>query len=306
MNISNLCSEYNMYLTIELSLEENTIINYSHDVKDYTDYLVKVRNVVDSNDITVDDIRSFLAHLKRNHISASSMSRKLSAIKSFHKFLVTNHYALVNVAKLISNPKQEKKLPVVLTVEEIDMLLASFNSEASPLELRNKTMVELTYSCGLRVSELVNLKLNDIHLSMHVIDVYGKGMKERIVPIGDEGASLIAKYLQEGRPKLASQKSRDFLFLNRDGAQMSRQMFFLIIKKKAKEVGITKEISPHKLRHSFATHLLERGLDLRLIQELLGHESISTTEIYTHINDARLKEIFEESHPHAYKKTDND
>ena len=306
MNISNLCSEYNMYLTIELSLEENTIINYSHDVKDYTDYLVKVRNVVDSNDITVDDIRSFLAHLKRNHISASSMSRKLSAIKSFHKFLVTNHYASVNVAKLISNPKQEKKLPVVLTVEEIDMLLASFNSEASPLELRNKTMVELTYSCGLRVSELVNLKLNDIHLSMHVIDVYGKGMKERIVPIGDEGASLIAKYLQEGRPKLANQKSRDFLFLNRDGAQMSRQMFFLIIKKKAKEVGITKEISPHKLRHSFATHLLERGLDLRLIQELLGHESISTTEIYTHINDARLKEIFEESHPHAYKKTDND
>ena len=136
---------------------------------------------------------------------------------------------------------------------------------------------------------------------MKILDIYGKGKKERIVPIGDEALTLIGKYLENARPKLASSKSRDFMFLNRDGDQMSRQMFFLIIKKKAKEAGITKEISPHKLRHSFATHLLERGLDLRLIQELLGHESISTTEIYTHINDARLKEIFTETHPHAYK-----
>ena len=306
MNIKNLASEYNMYIMIELGLSENTIINYTHDIEDYIDYLMKVRNVSESENISVDDIRSFLAHLKRDHISASSMSRKLSAIKSFHKFLVTNHYAKINVAKLISNPKQEKKLPVVLSVEEIDMLLKGFDKEDSPLELRNKTMVELTYSCGLRVSELINMKISDIHLSMHIIDVYGKGKKERIVPIGDEGVHLIKKYLEVGRPKLASMKSRDFLFLNREGNQMTRQMFFIIIKKKAKEVGITKEISPHKLRHSFATHLLERGLDLRLIQELLGHESISTTEIYTHVYDTRLKEIFEESHPHAYKKTNND
>ena len=303
MNVKNLCSEYNMYLTMELGLSDNTVINYSHDIDDYTDYLVSVRKKDESEDITVDDIRSFLAHLKRDHITSSSMSRKLSSIKSFHKFLVTNHYAKVNVAKLISNPKQEKKLPVVLSVEEIDMLLGGFNKEDSPLDLRNKTMVELTYSCGLRVSELINMKISDVHLSMHIIDVYGKGKKERIVPIGDEGVALIKKYLEEARPKLASMKSRDFLFVNREGNQMTRQMFFLIIKKKAKEVGITKEISPHKLRHSFATHLLERGLDLRLIQELLGHESISTTEIYTHINDTRLKEIFEESHPHAYKET---
>ena len=304
MNVKNLCSEYNMYLTMELGLSENTVLNYTHDIEDYTDYLIKVRNKSESEDINVDDIRSFLAHLKRNHITSSSMSRKLSSIKSFHKFLVTNHYAKMNVAKIVTNPKQEKKLPVVLSVEEIDMLLSGFDKEDSPLELRNKTMVELTYSCGLRVSELVNMKTSDIHLSMRIIDVYGKGKKERIVPIGDEGALLIKKYLEEARPKLVTMKSRDFLFLNREGNQMTRQMFFLIIKKKAKEVGITKEISPHKFRHSFATHLLERGLDLRLIQELLGHESISTTEIYTHINDARLKEIFEESHPHAYKKID--
>lgn len=306
MNVKNLCSEYNMYVTMELGLSENTVLNYTHDIEDYTDYLVKVRSKDNAEDIDVDDIRSFLAHLKRNHITSSSMSRKLSSIKSFHKFLVTNHYAKINVAKLITNPKQEKKLPVVLSIEEIDMLLGAFDNISSPLELRNKTMIELTYSCGLRVSELVNMRLGDVHMNMHIIDVYGKGKKERIVPIGDEGVSLIAKYLQEGRPRLASQKSRDFLFLNREGNQMTRQMFFLIIKKKAKEAGITKEISPHKLRHSFATHLLERGLDLRLIQELLGHESISTTEIYTHINDTRLKEIFQESHPHAYKGVKNE
>lgn len=302
MQIKNLCSEFNMYITMELGLSENTCINYSHDVEDYTDYLVNVRNKEDSEDITVEDIRSFLAHLKRDHISSSSMSRKLSSIKSFHKFLVTNHYAQTNVAKLITNPKQEKKLPVVLSVEEVDMLLNAFNTD-TPLELRNKTMVELTYSCGLRVSELINIKMSDIHMQMKIIDIFGKGKKERIVPIGEEALDLIKKYIEIARPKLATQKSRDFLFLNRNGEQMTRQMFFIIIQNKAREAGITKEISPHKLRHSFATHLLEHGLDLRLIQELLGHESISTTEIYTHINDARLKEIFTETHPHGYKET---
>lgn len=301
MNLSNLKSEYNIYITMELALSENTCSNYAHDVSDYCDFIERVRNKVFPDEISVEDIRSYLSSLKRKHISASSMSRKLSAIKSFHKFLINNHYVKQNVAKLISNPKQEKKLPVVLTVEEVDMILNVLTTE-NPLELRNKTMIELTYSCGLRVSELINLKISDIHLKMNIIDVYGKGSKERIVPVGDEAISLIKEYLELGRPKLANSKSRDYLFLNRNGLPLSRQMFFLIIKEKAKLAGITKEISPHKLRHSFATHLLERGLDLRLIQELLGHESISTTEIYTHINDSRLKEIFKESHPHAYKE----
>ena len=301
MNLSNLKSEYNIYITMELSLSENTCYNYAHDVSEYCDYLERVRHKMFADEVNVEDIRSYLASLKRKHITASSMSRKLSSIKSFHKFLMTNHYAKQNVAKLINNPKQEKKLPVVLTVDEVDKILSVLTKE-NPLELRNKTMIELTYSCGLRVSELINLKLSDIHLQMRIIDVYGKGSKERIVPIGEEAVSLIKEYLEFGRPKLANNKSRDYLFINRNGLQMSRQMFFLIIKEKAKLAGINKEISPHKLRHSFATHLLERGLDLRLIQELLGHESISTTEIYTHINDARLKEIFNTSHPHANKK----
>ena len=201
----------------------------------------------------------------------------------------------------ITNPKKEKKLPTVLSLEEVDAHLATFN-ESTPLELRNKTMVELTYSCGLRVSELINLKLSSIHLQMGIIDVVGKGTKERIVPIGNKASELIKRYLEFGRPKLVSPKINDYLFLNHNGEQMTRQMFFIIIRDKAKEANITKAISPHKLRHSFATHLLERGLDLRLIQELLGHSDISTTEIYTHINSAKIKDVFENSHPHAKNK----
>lgn len=300
MNLSNLKNEYNIYITMELGLSDNTCSNYSRDIEEYCNYITNIRGKFMPDEITVDDIRSYLSSLKRRKNSSASMSRKLSSVKSFHKFLVNNRYCKQNVAKIISNPKQEKKLPVVLTIEEVDRLLNVFTKD-DPLELRNKTMIELTYSCGLRVSELINLKLNDIHLKMNIIDVYGKGNKERIVPIGQQAISLLKEYLEKARPLLANTKSRDFLFLNRDGLPISRQMFFIIIRQKAKLAGISKTISPHKLRHSFATHLLERGLDLRLIQELLGHESISTTEIYTHINDARLKEIVIASHPHAKK-----
>lgn len=290
-----------MYITTELGLSKNTCDNYLKDNEDYLKYLMKYRNVSDPKDISANDIRSYLVTLKRKNLTSSSISRKLSSIKSFHSFLVKFHYSNQNVAKTITNPKKEKKLPTVLSLEEVDALLATFN-ESTPLELRNKTMVELTYSCGLRVSELINLKLSSIHLQMGIIDVVGKGTKERIVPIGNKASELIKRYLEFGRPKLASPRINDYLFLNHNGEQMTRQMFFIIIRDKAKEANITKAISPHKLRHSFATHLLERGLDLRLIQELLGHSDISTTEIYTHINSAKIKDVFENSHPHAKNK----
>ena len=290
-----------MYITTELGLSKNTCDNYLKDNEDYLKYLMKYRNVSDPKDISANDIRSYLVTLKRKNLTSSSISRKLSSIKSFHSFLVKFHYSNQNVAKTITNPKKEKKLPTVLSLEEVDALLATFN-ESTPLELRNKTMVELTYSCGLRVSELINLKLSSIHLQMGIIDVVGKGTKERIVPIGNKASELIKRYLEFGRPKLASPRINDYLFLNHNGEQMTRQMFFIIIRDKAKEANITKAISPHKLRHSFATHLLERGLDLRLIQELLGHSDISTTEIYTHINSATIKDVFENSHPHAKNK----
>ncbi len=300
LKLNDYIVEYQLYINTEIRLSQNSAISYLTDVIKYCEFLEKNRGIVDPKDIGVDDIRSFLASLSRKHISPASQSRKLSALKSFHKFLVTEKYASINVAKLISNPKQEKKLPTVLSIEEVDALLNSFDLN-NPLDFRNKAMVELTYASGLRVSELVNLKISDLHMNMGFINVFGKGSKERIVPINSEAISIIKKYIDEIRPKYCNVKSKDYLFLNQHGYPLTRQSFFLMIKNKAKEVGITKEISPHKLRHSFASHLLEHGLDLRLIQEMLGHESISTTEIYTHINNVKLKEIYLNAHPRAKK-----
>lgn len=300
LKLKNYILEYRLYINTEIKLSLNSVNSYLTDVIKYCEFLEKYRGITDPKQISVDDIRSFLASLSRRKITPASQSRKLSALKSFHKFLVNEKYVTINVAKLISNPKQEKKLPTVLSVEEVDLLLNSFDL-SNPLDFRNKAMVELTYSSGLRVSELVNLKLSDLHISMGFINVFGKGSKERIVPINSEAIDIIKKYIDEIRPKYANIHSKDYLFLNQHGYPLTRQTFFLVIKSKAKDIGITKDISPHKLRHSFASHLLERGLDLRLIQEMLGHEDISTTEIYTHINNMKLKEIYLNAHPRAKK-----
>ena len=299
--MNTLIREYEMYLTTEAKLSKNTCISYVNDITQYLDYIKKYREKHDPEDINIEDIRSYLASLKRNHISSTSQSRKLSAMKSFHKFLMLEKYVSKNVAKLIQNPKQEKKLPTVLSIEEVENLL-NVLSEDTPLELRNKTMIELAYSSGLRVSELVDLKMKNLHLNNGFIEIFGKGNKERIVPVGEEAIYLINKYLETARLLYVNNKSKDYVFLTRRGTNMTRQMFFEIIREKAKLAGITKEISPHKLRHSFASHLLERGIDLRLIQELLGHESISTTEIYTHINNTKLKNVYLNAHPRARKE----
>ena len=296
--MSHLPNEYKMYLTSEVMLSKNTTESYYLDIVQYVNYLEEVRNITDPAQINIEDIRSYLASLKRNHISSSTQSRKLSALKSFHKFLVLERYCDKNVAKLIKNPKQEKHLPTVLSIEEVTNLL-NVLTEDNEIELRNKTMIELAYSSGLRVSELVNLKLSDLHLESGFIQIFGKGSKERIVPVGEVAIDLLNKYIRVARPKYQNLSSKDYVFITRRGKNMTRQNFFDIIKQKANLAGITKEISPHKLRHSFATHLLERGIDLRLIQELLGHESISTTEIYTHINNQRLKDVYLEHHPRA-------
>lgn len=298
--MEHLSSEYRMYLTTEAGLSENTCNSYVMDIDQYIEFLEKYRNITDPDFITIDDVRSYLQSLKRKNIASSSQSRKLSALKSFHKFLTLEHYASKNVAKLIQNPKQEKHLPQVLSIEEVENLL-NVLTEDNPIELRNKTMIELAYSSGLRVSELVNLKLKDLHLESGFIQIFGKGSKERIVPVGEVAIDLLNKYISTGRVAYQNIKSKDYVFITRRGTNMTRQNFFDIIRQKAALAGIEKEISPHKLRHSFATHLLERGIDLRLIQELLGHESISTTEIYTHINNQRLKEVYINAHPRAGK-----
>ena len=292
--------EYEYYITGEQNLSLNTYQSYQKDISQYLEYLQKYRNRLDPEDITIEDIRSYLGSLNRHHISPTSQARKLSAIRSFHKFLFIEKYTTKNVSKQISSPKQEKKLPIILSIAEVDLLLNSLNTN-NQFELRNKAMIELVYSSGLRVSELINLRLSNLHLQMGFIEVYGKGKKERIVPINDQAINILNLYLQDGRPKLIHKHHNDYLFLNHHGEGLTRQSFFLILKEKAKAAGIKKPISPHKLRHSFASHLLERGIDLRFIQELLGHEDISTTEIYTHINNVRLKEIYLDAHPRAQK-----
>lgn len=301
--LKHLVGEYKMYLKSEAGLSNNTCDSYEKDIIQYVDFLEKYRNISEPDSIQIEDIRSYLLSLKRKNISTSSQSRKLSALKSFHKFMMLEKYVSKNVAKLIQNPKQEKHLPTVLSLEEVENLL-NVLTEDNPIELRNKTMIELTYSSGLRVSELINLRLKDLHLDNGFIQIFGKGSKERIVPVGEVAIDLLNKYISTGRSVYQNIKSKDYVFLTRRGTAMTRQNFFDIIRQKAHLAGIEKEISPHKLRHSFATHLLERGIDLRLIQELLGHESISTTEIYTHINNQRLKEVYINAHPRAQIKKD--
>lgn len=301
INIEKYLREYHYYLISELHLSDNTWHSYESDVTQYVNYIVKYRGINEPNDIKLSDLRSYIDSLNRKKIVPSSQARKLSAIKSFHKFLVKEKLVNEDITSAIDLPKQVKKLPTILSIEEVDMLLNSLTNE-TPIESRNKAMIELAYASGLRVSELVGLNLSDLHLDAGFVQVHGKGNKERIVPVGEIAIDSLNNYINNDRMKLVK-KHTDTLFLNgRDGGQITRQGFFLIIKEKVKACGINKEISPHKLRHSFASHLLKNGVDLRLIQELLGHENIATTERYTHIQNDDLVKTYEFAHPRAKKK----
>lgn len=292
-----LATEYRYYLRSERSMQPNTISSYVSDVEAYLMYLEDTLLIDDPNLITEDNVTRFLLSLKKKKFSTTSISRYLSSIKSFHKFLSKDGLTKKNVTLQISSPKIDKKLPVVLTVEEVSKLLDSIKGD-KPLDLRNEAMFELIYACGFRVSELVNLKINNLHLTSKMIQVIGKGAKERLVPVNDYAIKVLRKYLLEARPLLLKDaKDSGFIFLNNNGQVLSRVGFFKLLKNLAKEAGIEKDISPHTLRHSYATHLLEAGVDLRYIQELLGHEDISTTQIYTHLSLAKVKEVYKTAHP---------
>lgn len=295
--MEELIVEFIAYLSSEKMKSANTITSYKSDILNYLYYLENVAMINDVRKITTDHILSYLAYLKKMGYSSTSSSRELSAIKSFHKFLMLEHYTKQNSALTITTPKIDKKLPVVLSVDEVMQLLNHLDT-ATPYNARNQAMIEVMYGTGLRVSELVNLKLNELHLTSKMISTTGKGSKERIVPINDYAAKILREYIVTYRPMLIKKgKNTNYVFLNNLGEPLSRQSFFLILKKLAKEVGITKEISPHTLRHSFATHLLESGTDLRYIQEMLGHEDISTTQIYTHLSKQKLKDVYSHAHP---------
>ena len=298
--LKQLLKEYEYYLKITKGLSQNTIQSYVTDLTEYVEFLFKNYVTKDPSTITKQHIRNFIARLKRKDNTPSSISRKMSAIRSFHKYLLLEKLVYTNVALGISLPKKEKKLPIILTVEEVDALMIAADGD-EPLELRNKAMLELLYGSGLRISELLDLQLSDLHVNMGFLNITGKGNKERIVPIGHEGAFALKKYLDNGRPYLKKVPG-DVVFVNSRGQNISRVGFYKVLKKLTFKAGITKDVSPHTLRHSFASHLLQNGVDLRVVQELLGHEDISTTQIYTHISKKQLQEVYEEFHPRSKPK----
>ncbi len=292
-------TDFIYYLEAEKRLSKNTVIAYKNDIEEYARFLKKYQSCYDVNDITKDMIERFIRSLKKQGLATTSLSRKITVIKSFHQFLKQEKITDIDAAFFVSAPKMEKHLPTVLSVEEIARLIDSIETE-TPIGKRNRAMLEVMYATGLRISELLNLKTDDLHMREKYLRVVGKGNKERIVPLGEMAVVALRDYIENGR-SLLSKKPGAILFYNYKGEAMSRQGFFKYLQKHALECGITKEISPHTIRHSFATHLLEGGTDLRMVQELLGHEDISTTQIYTHIDRSHLRDVYENTHPLALK-----
>ena len=288
--------EYLAHIKLEKNLSQNTVVSYKNDINAFISFL-KDLNVDDPSNITSDHIRGFFKVLKEIGLSGSSSARYFSSLKGFFLYLLKNKYIVKNPIEKITAPKTSKKLPGVLNIPEIEKILSAPEIE-DKLGLRDKTILELFYACGTRVSELINLKVNDLFLDDEIIRVFGKGSKERLIPIGSSAIKWIGEYLKKSRPLLMKKsKSENNLFLNSRGAKLSRMGVWKIIDKYVKQAGINKEVHPHTFRHSFATHLLEGGADLRAVQEMLGHADISTTQIYTHIDRDYIKQVHKQYHP---------
>lgn len=287
--------EFLSYLSVEKGLAENSIKAYTRDLDKYVQYLDSLK-ITSFAQTRRNDIINFMHQLKDKGLNSNSISRALVAIKVFHRFLVNEGYLKNDITAVLSSPKLWRKLPEVLRTDEVDKILASPNLKTM-LGIRDKAALELMYATGMRVSELASLKLNDVNLDMGFIKCTGKGQKERIIPLGSYATKSVTRYLNQSRPKLLKRKEEPVLLLSRLGKRISRQTFWKTIKFYTKKSKIKKEITPHTLRHSFATHLLERGADLRTVQEMLGHSDISTTQIYTHINKERLRQIHRKFHP---------
>jgi integrase/recombinase XerD len=289
-----LINSFLLHLELERSLSENTVRSYHFDLVKFKDFLGQIR-VNLFTELEEKHIERFLAYLKKD-VKASTTARIMSALRQFYDFLIDSGRTERNPFEYFDAPKLERKLPVVLTVEEIDMILKQPDVTVS-LGLRDKTILEVMYACGLRVSEVIGLKCSNILAADEVIRVFGKGSKERIVPIGGEALKWIGTYLTHSRSNLANSNSEDYLFLNWRGKRLSRMAIWDIMNKYSRLAKINKQIHPHILRHSFATQLLEGGADLRSIQEMLGHADISTTQIYTHVDISYLKEVHKSFHP---------
>lgn len=291
-----LLSDYIIELkTIKQRDKDTTVNSYSEDIYKYLEYM-ESKNISSALDISYNNLLDYLKYLDDNKYEVSSVARKIVSIKAFHKYLSEN-YNVIDISTKINTPRFYRKLPNILTIEEVDNLLDI--KLDTPFDYRNKAMLELMYSSGLRVSELINLELSDIDLNNNYVRCFGKGSKERIVPIGEYSSKYLSIYINEYRDSMKKGYYTEKIFLNNHGKEMTRQGFFKIIKRIAKDKDINKNITPHMLRHSFATHLLNNGADLRTIQEMLGHSSISTTQIYTNVTNDILKENYD-----LYKRRD--
>lgn len=297
MAINNILMDYLHYLKVERGLSENTINSYGIDLKLFLEYL-RENEIPSFKQVNKEVIVNYMQSEKNNNKANSSILRSVSSLRKFFQYLAQEKIIEKDPMLLIDTPKKKQHLPQVLTKEEVEKLLRSPNT-GQVLGLRDRAMLELMYATGLRISEIINLKLEDLHLTMGTLQTLGKGHKERIVPVGDEAIKWVNRYLEETRPKLLKQKRSNYLFLNFHGNNLTRQGVWKNLKAEVRKAGIQKNITPHTLRHSFATHILENGADLRIVQELLGHADISTTQIYTHLSNKQLADIYNRAHPRA-------
>lgn len=296
MNWNNALKDYQYFLRIERGLSANSIRSYSFDIEKLITFLEQHKIDLSPVEISEDNIQHFIYEIAKN-LNPRTQSRIISGLKSFFNFLVFEGYRQDNPTDLLESPRIGRVLPDTLSIPEIDALISSIDLSLPQAE-RNRAIIETLYSCGLRVSELTGLRISDLFFEEGFIKITGKGDKQRLVPIAEETCKWINIYIKQVRIHLKIKKgNEDIVFLSRRGGQLSRAMIFTMIRKLVKEAGIDKKISPHTFRHSFATHLLKNGADLRAIQQMLGHESITTTEIYMHVDRSQLKEVIEKFHP---------
>ena len=299
MQWASIIKGFQAYLKLERSVSANTSVAYVRDVALLESFLESELGGKSLNQVDFSDLKEFIAWIHGRGMSASSQARILSGIKTFFHFLILEGLLSDNPTTLLESPKLSRKLPDTLSIHEINSLIDAIDL-SKPEGMRNKAILEMLYGCGLRVSEVIDLKISNLFLDIELVKILGKGNKERLVPIGSEAAKFLQIWLQEVRVHLKIKPGQeDWVFLNNRGSSLSRVMVFLIIKGLATKIGIKKTISPHTFRHSFATHLLEGGADLRAVQEMLGHESITTTEIYTHLDRDYLKSTILQYHPRS-------
>ncbi|MBS7563131.1 site-specific tyrosine recombinase XerD [Mucilaginibacter sp. Bleaf8] len=290
---------FQQYLKLEKSLSENSIEAYSRDIDKLRQYAEIQPDLIKPNTVNLNQLRLFIVWLNELGMIPSSQARILSGIKAFFKYLLIEDEIKADPSELLEAPKLQRKLPDTLSYEDINRLIAAIDL-SRPDGVRNKAILEMLYSCGLRVSELTELKLSNLYLEIEFIKVTGKGNKERLVPIGASAIKALQQWLDYVRVHVPVKKGEeDFVFLNRRGSRLTRVFIFMVIKQLAETIGLKKKISPHTFRHSFATHLIEGGADLRAVQEMLGHESITTTEIYTHLDRDYLKSTIIQYHPRS-------